>query len=669
MSSGETIWTDDPPFPENAKRALTDSQLRRNLRKATTTIRERRDGLIGEMADWQELRAAGAAIKDDVLRNLDRYLEQFEQAATAHGAQVHWARDADEANSTVASLIEATGEREVIKVKSMATQEIGLVPALARRGIEAYETDLAEMIVQLGHDRPSHIVVPAIHKNRAEIREIFLREMDDAPPDLTDDPQELAEAARRHLRRKFFESKVAISGANFAIAQTGSLLVAESEGNGRMCLTLPRTLISVVGIEKLIPTFRDLEVFLQLLPRSATGERMNPYNTVWTGVTPGDGPQEVHIVLLDNGRTNVLRDEIGRQALRCIRCAACLRVPRVPAHRRPRLRRDLPRTDRRRAHATVGRRRARLQAAVRVVAVRLLLRGLPGEDRHPDRVGQAAPRRRARPAPSRGGRRVRRRGRRDEGPQALDAGAEARPADALRAPRRAAAAVTLDRRARPARAAASVVSRLVGQGAPAAVSARDEVLARVRDAIGRDRAAQDVPREYRARSDDGIEQFIDRLHHYLAQTHRIPAGQLDEAVRTILADRGVRRIAVPAGIPDNWIEHVEPLRDEPALDAQTLDAVDGVITTCTVAIAQSGTIVLDGGPGMGRRILSLVPDYHLCVVRLDQLVGSLPEAIEKLDPTRPLTFISGPSATVDIEMVRVRGVHGPRRLEVILVTD
>jgi L-lactate dehydrogenase complex protein LldG len=155
----------------------------------------------------------------------------------------------------------------------------------------------------------------------------------------------------------------------------------------------------------------------------------------------------------------------------------------------------------------------------------------------------------------------------------------------------------------------------------------------------------------------------------LAQTHQIPPGQLDEAVCTILADRGVRRIVAPAGIPDNWIDQLEPLRDEPALDAQTLDAVDGVITTCTVAIAQSGTIVLDGGPGMGRRILSLVPDYHLCVVRLDQLVGSLPEAIEKLDPTRPLTFISGPSATVDIEMVRVRGVHGPRRLEVILVTD
>ena len=207
------------------------------------------------------------------------------------------------------------------------------------------------------------------------------------------------------------------------------------------------------------------------------------------------------------------------------------------------------------------------------------------------------------------------------------------------------------------------------------MSARDEVLARVRAAIAPARSAPDrsapeeIPREYRTRSDDGVEQFIDRLHHYQAQTHRIPAGELDGAVRAILEDRGVRRIAVPDGIPEAWIDRVEPLRDEPPLDAHTLDQADGVITTCTIAVAQSGTIVLDGGLGMGRRILSLVPDYHLCVVRADQLVGSLPEAIAKLEPTRPLTFISGPSATVDIEMVRVRGVHGPRRLEVILVTE
>jgi L-lactate dehydrogenase complex protein LldF len=323
---GELIWTEDPPFPENAREAVGNSQLRGNIRKATATIRERRAGLVAETPDWQELRHAGAAIKDDVLHHLDGYLTEFERNATARGAHVHWANDADQANAIVTDLIMQTGQTEVIKVKSMATQEIGLVEALGKQGISAHETDLAELIVQLSHDRPSHIVVPAIHKNRAEIRRIFLDHMPDAPAHLTDDPHALAEAARLHLRRLFLTTRVAISGANFAIAETGGLLIAESEGNGRMCLTLPETLITVVGIEKLIPTFRDLEAFLQLLPRSATGERMNPYNSIWTGVTENDGPQSVHIVLLDNGRTRALKEHTGRQALRCIRCAACLNV-------------------------------------------------------------------------------------------------------------------------------------------------------------------------------------------------------------------------------------------------------------------------------------------------------------------------------------------------------
>ena len=208
----------------------------------------------------------------------------------------------------------------------MATQEIGLNEALGAAGIAADETDLAELIVQLGHDYPSHILVPAIHRNRSEIRDIFLREMPDVDPDLVDDPPVLAMAARRHLRRKFLEAKVAVSGANFAVAETGTLVVVESEGNGRMCLTLPETLITVMGIEKIVPTWTDLEVFLQLLPRSSTGERMNPYTSMWTGVTPGDGPQEFHLVLLDNGRTATLADEHGREALHCIRCSACLNV-------------------------------------------------------------------------------------------------------------------------------------------------------------------------------------------------------------------------------------------------------------------------------------------------------------------------------------------------------
>jgi L-lactate dehydrogenase complex protein LldG len=199
------------------------------------------------------------------------------------------------------------------------------------------------------------------------------------------------------------------------------------------------------------------------------------------------------------------------------------------------------------------------------------------------------------------------------------------------------------------------------------VSARDEVLARVRDAIApAGGAVAEVPRRYRTETDDAVDAFIARLHHYEAQTRRAPEGELDAAVRTALDERGVRRIVAPDGVREAWLEGTEPLRDTPPLDAHTLDGVDGVVTTCAVAIAQTGTIVLDGSAGMGRRILSLVPDYHLCVVRSGQIVGSVPEAIARLDPSRALTFISGPSATVDIEMVRVRGVHGPRRLEVVI---
>jgi L-lactate dehydrogenase complex protein LldF len=325
-----TVYVGMPAFPDAARSALADTQQRRNLRKATGTIRDKRARVVSELPDWEELRESGRAIKDHTLRNLDRYLEQLEAAVTAAGGAVHWARDAAEANRVVTGIVADTGERAVVKVKSMVTQEIGLNEALAGAGITAYETDLAELIVQLGDDWPSHILVPAIHRNRAEIREIFLREMahygKPAPAGLTDEPAALAEAARTHLRERFLSTKVGISGANFMVAETGTLVVVESEGNGRMCLTLPETLISVVGIEKAVPTWRDLEVFLQLLPRSSTGERMNPYTSTWTGATPGDGPQGFHLVLLDNGRTNALADRIGRQALACIRCSACLNV-------------------------------------------------------------------------------------------------------------------------------------------------------------------------------------------------------------------------------------------------------------------------------------------------------------------------------------------------------
>lgn len=313
-------------FPAAARTEMGNTQMRANIRHATHTIRGKRANVVNELPDWQALRSAGSALKESVMANLPELLEQFEANVTARGGTVHWARDAAEANRIITNLIQATGSTEAIKIKSMATAEIDLERHLAEHGITATETDLAELIVQLGHDRSSHILVPAIHKNRHEIRDIFLREMTETDETLTSEPRDLAEAARAHLREKFLSTKVAISGANFGVAETGTLTVVESEGNGRMCLTLPETLITVMGIEKLVPTFADLEVYLQLLPRSSTGERMNPYTSMWTGVTPGDGPQDVHVVLLDNGRSAVLSDPAGRSALHCIRCSACLNV-------------------------------------------------------------------------------------------------------------------------------------------------------------------------------------------------------------------------------------------------------------------------------------------------------------------------------------------------------
>ncbi len=314
------------PFPEAAEAELGNTQMRANIRHATHTIRGKRARVVEELPDWEELRSAGSAIKEQVMAHLPELLEQFEANLTARGGTVHWARDAEEANRIITGLVQATGSTDVIKIKSMATQEIALDDHLEAHGITATETDLAELIVQLGHDRPSHILVPAIHKNRHEIRDIFLEQMPETDESLTAEPRDLAEAARKHLREKFLSTSVAISGANFGVAETGTLTVVESEGNGRMCLTLPETLITVMGIEKIVPTFEDLEVFLQLLPRSSTGERMNPYTSMWTGVTPGDGPQDVHVVLLDNGRSAVLSDPKGRSALHCIRCSACLNV-------------------------------------------------------------------------------------------------------------------------------------------------------------------------------------------------------------------------------------------------------------------------------------------------------------------------------------------------------
>ena len=317
-------------FPRAAREALANDQVRSNLLHATTTIRAKRALAVSEVPDWEELRDAGAAIKDAALLSLDHLLSELEASVHRSGGIVHWASSADQANMAIADIVRAEGANEVVKVKSLTTDEIGLNEALDAHGIHALETDLAELIVQLAGERPSHLLVPAIHKNRSEIRDLLRASL--GLEALDDDPGALTGAARAFLREAFLRARVAISGANFACADTGSVVVVESEGNGRMCTTLPEVLITVMGIEKVIPSFRDLEVMLQLLPRSSTGERMNPYTSIWTGVRPGDGPRAFHLVILDNGRTRVLADRVGRDALRCIRCSACINICPVYRH-------------------------------------------------------------------------------------------------------------------------------------------------------------------------------------------------------------------------------------------------------------------------------------------------------------------------------------------------
>jgi iron-sulfur cluster protein len=683
-------------FPDAARAALADSQLRRNLGHATRTIREKRAGVVAELPDWEELRHAGRAIKDGALGRLDQHLTKLEERVVAAGGAVHWARDGAEANRIVADVVRAHGAREVVKVKSIATDEIRLNEALADEGIAAVETDLAELIIQLGDDAQSHILVPAIHRNRAEIRALFRREL--GLRELTDEPSELAEAARRHLRRKFLEARVGVSGANFAVAETGSVCVVESEGNGRMCTTLPEVLVTVMGIEKLLPAWRDLGVFLQLLPRSSTGERMNPYTSLWTGVRQGDGPAHFHLVLLDNGRTDVLRDEVGRQALRCIRCSACLNVcpvySRVGGHAyesvypgpigailTPQLKRLEGSTSLPWASSLCGACYEVCPVEIDIPRVLVHLRGRVVERRPPQPEALAmrglfrvfSTRKRYEVA-----QRLARLGRsplaRLPGP--LSGWTATR--DLPQVPRQSfrdwwrASGRPTKRAAEPLRAEPLPGPRPSERLSPDGADARSTVVRHVREAIAGAQPPEEPPREYRTASDEDratvVGRFAERAAEYRAEVIRVE--DVADAVGEACRRRGARRLGVAAGVPAEWRPEGLGLVEEGGLSTRELDGLDGALTGCAIAIAETGTIVLDSGECSGRRALTLVPDLHLCVVEEDQIAGLVPEAIERLAPAvqdgRPLTLVSGPSATSDIELSRVEGVHGPRDLVVLV---
>lgn len=313
--------------PQRAAAFAGDRERARWHDQSLWFLREKRDAAAGKVPEWEALRAAADSIKRRTLARLADHLEEFEENARRAGAHVHWARDAAELRFIVGAIVSSHGARRVVKSKSMLTEECGLNAHLEARGVEVVDTDLGERIVQLRREPPSHIVMPAIHLKKEEVGELFHTELGSEPG--LSDPTRLTEVARDHLREKFLAAEVGITGVNFAVAETGGFVVCTNEGNADLGTALPPVHVACMGIEKLVPRLRDLPVFLRLLARSATGQAITAYTSHFHGPRPG---QELHIVLVDNGRSELLANEKLRDALACIRCGACMNT--CPVFRR-----------------------------------------------------------------------------------------------------------------------------------------------------------------------------------------------------------------------------------------------------------------------------------------------------------------------------------------------
>ena len=619
---------------------------------------------------------AGEAIRTDALLRLDELLVALERAVVAAGGEVHWARDAVEANEVV------DGSRPARRARRRSSRSSPSRPTRSssttrwrRRGSRrSRPTSPSGSCSSPASVRPISSSRRSTATGTRSPRSSAARWISPAFPTT---PRRSTAAARVYLREAFLRARVAISGANFAVAETGAVCVVESEGNGRMCTTLPETLMTVMGIEKVVAEWRDLGVLLQLLPRSATGERMNPYTSIWTGVQAEDGPTSFHLVLLDAGRTRALADPEGRPALRCIRCSACVNV--CPVYRQtgghayptvyagpigailqPQL------TGERGAAAslpyastlcgawpTSARWGSTSRGSSSTSGGRSCARGRPGLE------GRGAPRPRARfssasATSARSGSPACSRAPRPRRPGPLDA----RPARRLGA--------------LPQRCPASPTRRSASGGRRVSAT-REAVLGRIRAALAAPlpRRAARLPRARVADAGGrGRRGFVERVEETGA-TVCGPATRGRRCPRRSRArvPRGSSSRPTCPGLRPAGVEVVE----DDGLSSVALDGMDGAVTTCAAACADTGTIAFDGAEGQGRRAITLVPDLHVCVVRAEQVVETVPELVERLAPSarggRPIVLVSGPSATSDIELVRVEGVHGPRRLVVVLVEE
>lgn len=312
-------------FRDSAAKALLDPQLRANFRRAMDGLMAKRKAQFPDPADLQDLRDLSTAIRSRSLLNLPGLLEQFEANCTKNGIRVHWAETCEQANELILGILESKGAKTLVKGKSMVSEEMHLNAFLEAHGIEALESDLGEYIIQLDGETPSHIIMPAIHKNKDQIARQFSQKIKDAK--YTEDVDELTAMARKVLRQKFLDADAGLSGVNFAVAETGTLCLVENEGNGRMSTHVPPLHIAVMGLEKVVARLEDVAPLYAILTRSATGQAVSTYFNLITGprgTGEKDGPQEVHLVILDNGRSRIYADPQLRATLRCIRCGACM---------------------------------------------------------------------------------------------------------------------------------------------------------------------------------------------------------------------------------------------------------------------------------------------------------------------------------------------------------
>jgi len=313
-------------FKRRAVQLTRDLRHRHLIQTALRKYEAVRDKTRGSFQDWQSARQAAAETKWEAVNHLDKYLVEFVGKLEARGTKVHWASTGGQARDIIFGIIRQKNARSIIKSKAMTSEEIHLNDALEEAGFEVVESDLGEFIVQLRKEAPYHIVFPAMHLSRGDISAVFARELGSAP---TDNPEELTMIARRVLRNKYITADIGLTGANFGIAETGMISITENEGNARLTAALPKVVISLLGIEKILPRLEDLALFLPMLATSGTGQPLTCYNSLYGGPRqPGesDGPEEYHVVLLDNRRTELLADPEQRDALHCIRCGACLNV-------------------------------------------------------------------------------------------------------------------------------------------------------------------------------------------------------------------------------------------------------------------------------------------------------------------------------------------------------